>query len=92
VVSGIELFVGLWRLANPVWLINDNGEQHGLGKYQNRKDFAIRMQQFFDHYLQGAPAPVWMSGGIPAVRKGRTLGLDLVDAPTPPTTGGQPQQ
>ena len=87
--QGIELFVGLRRLAKPVWLINYNGESHGLGKYQNRKDFAIRMQQFFDHYLQDAPPPVWMTEGIPAVQKGRTLGLDLVDEPTPSTTGGQ---
>lgn len=26
-----------------------NGEAHGLGKPQNRKDWAIRMQHFFDH-------------------------------------------
>jgi len=89
--QGIELFVGLRRLAKPVWLVNYNGEQHGLSKYQNRKDFAIRMQQFFDHYLQDAPAPVWMSDGIPAVDKGKTLGLDLVEQPTRPTTGGQLQ-
>ena len=89
--QGIELFVGLRRLAKPVWLINYNGEQHGLGKYQNRKDFAIRMQQFFDHYLQDAPAPVWMTDGIPALEKGRTLGLELVDEPMPPTTSGQLQ-
>ena len=49
------------------------------------------MQQFFDHYLQDAPAPVWMSDGIPAVDKGKTLGLDLVEQPTRPTTGGQLQ-
>ena len=89
--QGIELFVGLRRLAKPVWLVNYNGEQHGLSKYQNRKDFAIRMQQFFDHYLQDAPAPVWMSDGIPAVDKGKTLGLDLVEQPTRPTTGGRLQ-
>ena len=23
------------------------------------------MQQFFDHYLKGAPAPAWMEKGIP---------------------------
>ena len=62
-----------------------------MSKYQNRKDFAIRMQQFFDHYLQDAPAPVWMSDGIPAVDKGKTLGLDFVEQPTWPTTGGQLQ-
>jgi hypothetical protein len=36
------------------------------------------MQQFFDHYLQGAPPPVWMIEGVPATEKGRKLGLELV--------------
>ncbi len=74
--QGIEFFVALRRLGKPVWLLNYNGEGHGLGKYQNRRDFAIRMQQFFDHYLKGEPAPVWMEEGVPATDKGRTLGLD----------------
>ena len=84
--QGIEFFVALRRLHKPVWLLNYNGEPHGLRKYQNRKDFAIRMQQFFDHYLNGAPAPVWMVDGIPAVAKGRDDGLALVG--TPSTSGG----
>ena len=47
------------------------------------QDFQIRMKQFFDHYLKDAPAPVWMVEGVPAVMKGKTLGLELVDG-----TGG----
>ncbi len=35
------------------------------------------MQQFFDHYLMDAPAPVWMEEGVPAILKGETLGLEL---------------
>jgi hypothetical protein len=35
------------------------------------------MQQFFDHYLKGAPAPVWMTDGVPAVLKGKTMGLEI---------------
>jgi hypothetical protein len=69
-----------------VWLLNYNGEPHGLRKYQNRKDFAIRMQQFFDHYLKGAPAPVWMVDGVPAVMKGKDLGLEIITEAT--TSGG----
>lgn len=79
--QGIELFVALRRLDKPVWLLNYNGEPHGLRREANRKDWAIRMQQFFDHYLLDAPAPVWMEKGVPAVAKGRSLGLDLVGAP-----------
>jgi dipeptidyl aminopeptidase/acylaminoacyl peptidase len=77
--QGIEFFVALRRLSKPVWMLNYNGEAHGLRKYQNRKDWAVRMQQFFDHYLQDAPPPVWLAEGVPAVEKGRTLGLDLLE-------------
>ena len=87
--QGIEFFVALRRLGKPVWLLNYNGEPHGLTKYQNRKDFAVRMQQFFDHYLMGAPEPVWMAEGVPAVLKGKTLGLDLIE---PASTRAEPPQ
>ncbi len=74
--QGIELFVAGRRLGKPTWMLNYNGEDHGIAKYQNKRDFAIRMQQFFDHYLMDAPMPVWMKSGVPAVDKGRTLGLE----------------
>jgi len=77
--QGIEFFVALRRLGKPVWMLNYNGEPHGLRKYQNQKDWAVRMQQFFDHYLLGAPAPAWLEEGVPAVEKGRTLGLELIN-------------
>ena len=77
--QGIEFFVALRRLGKPVWMLNYNGEGHGLSKYANRRDFAIRMQQYFDHYLMDAPAPVWMEEGIPAIRKGESLGLEPAD-------------
>jgi dipeptidyl aminopeptidase/acylaminoacyl peptidase len=74
--QGIEMFMALRRLDKPTWLINYNGEDHNLVKRQNRVDWAIRMQQFFDHYLKDAPAPRWMTEGVPAVEKGRNLGLE----------------
>ncbi len=77
--QGIEFFVALRRLGKPVWMLNYNGAGHGLSKFEDRKDLTIRMQQFFDHYLKGGPAPVWMEHGVPAVMKGKTLGLELVD-------------
>ena len=75
--QGIELFVALRRLGQPVWMLNYNGEAHGLREEHNRRDWATRMQQFFDHYLMGEPAPVWMEEGVPAILKGETLGLEL---------------
>jgi dipeptidyl aminopeptidase/acylaminoacyl peptidase len=75
--QGIELFVGLRRLGKPAWLINYNGEPHWPLPYWKRVDWTTRMQQFFDHYLLDAPAPVWLEKGVPAVDKGRTWGLEL---------------
>ena len=59
-------------------MLNYNGAGHGLSDLDDRRDWQIRMQQFFDHYLMDAPAPVWMERGVPAVDKGKTMGLELV--------------
>lgn len=74
--QGIEYFTALRRLGKPVWMINYNDELHGINERKNRKDWTIRMAQFFDHYLKGAPAPVWMKEGVPATLKGISWGLD----------------
>ncbi|MCE2935432.1 MAG: alpha/beta hydrolase family protein [Cyclobacteriaceae bacterium] len=72
--QGIEYYMALRRLNKPVWMLNYNGQGHGLTQRQDRTDFAIRMMQFFDYYLKGAPMPPWMKGGISAVEKGTTKG------------------
>lgn len=69
--QGIELFVGMRRLGKEVYLINYNGDVHNPASRANQKDMAMRMQQFFDNKLKGAPAPDWMVKGIPATDKGR---------------------
>ncbi len=76
--QGIELFVSLRRLGKPSWFLNYNDEPHWPLKYQNRKDFNIRLSQFFDHYLKGAAKPVWMDRGVPAIEKGIHQGLELM--------------
>ena len=81
--QGIEMFVAMRRLSKPVWMLNYNGEGHGLRKKENRLDFAKRMQQFFDHYLMDAPATRWIADGVPAVDKGRDLGLGPVKVEVP---------
>ena len=75
--QGIEMFVAMRRLQRPVWMLNYNGQGHGLSREADRKDWAIRMQQFFDHYLMDAPAPIWMEEGVPAILKGKELGLGV---------------
>jgi len=75
--QGIELFMTLRRLDKPVWMLQYNGEDHNLVNRRNSKDLSIRLQQFFDHYLKGDPAPIWMTKGVPALEKGKTWGYDL---------------
>ena len=71
--QGIEFFSALRRLQRPVWMLTYNTEAHNLVQRKNRKDLSIRMLQFFDHYLMGAPAPLWMTAGLPATLKGKVL-------------------
>lgn len=72
--QGIEFYLALRRLDKTAWLLNYRGEPHWPVKWQNRKDFNIRMSQFFDYYLKGAPMPAWMEKGIPAVERGINRG------------------
>lgn len=74
--QGIEFFAGLRRLGKPSWMLNYNDEPHWPVKLQNRIDFQTRMQQFFDHYLMGAPKPRWMERGVPPIEKGILQGLE----------------
>jgi len=76
--QGIELFTGLKRLDKTAWLLNYNDDDHNLMRNANRIDLSIRMRQFFDHYLLDAPAPKWLTDGIPATVKGKELryGID----------------
>lgn len=73
--QGIEYFTALKRLGKPVWMLQYNDEVHNLAERRNRKDLSIRLAQFFDHYLKGAPMPVWMKSGVPATLKGIDWGL-----------------
>ena len=40
------------------------GEDHGLRKKENQIDYHRRINQWFDHWLKGAPAPKWMTDGM----------------------------
>jgi len=77
--QGIELFTAMRRLSKKVWMLNYNGEAHNLRERKNQKDISIRQQQFFDWLLKGERPARWLTEGVPAVNKGKDLGLDLVD-------------
>ncbi|THU40027.1 S9 family peptidase [Niastella caeni] len=75
--QSIEYFTALRRLGKKVWMLQYNGEDHNLVERRNRKDLSIRLSQFFDHYLKGAPAPRWMAEGLPATSKGVDWGTEV---------------
>jgi dipeptidyl aminopeptidase/acylaminoacyl peptidase len=64
--QGIEFIMALRRLNKEAYMFNYNGEAHGLRKRVNQEDWTIRMAEFFNHYLKGAPMPDWMTNGIQA--------------------------
>ena len=74
--QGIEFFSDLRRLDKPAWLLQYNKEAHNLVQRRNCKDLSIRLQQFFDHYLKGAPMPAWMKTGVPYESKGEYGGFE----------------
>jgi dienelactone hydrolase len=88
--QGITWFNDLRNAGKQVILLTYVGENHGLAKPVNQRDYAMRMQQFFDHYLKGAPAPDWMVNGIPHLKMEATLKAERarVDGETPKATAG----
>jgi len=62
--QGIEYYNTLRRLKKPVVMLQYVGENHGLQKPANQKDYTVRMKEFFDHHLMGKPAPDWYTKGV----------------------------
>lgn len=62
--QGIEYYNALRRLKKPVIMIQYKGENHGLSKLENRKDYSIRMMEFFDYHLKGEKPADWITSGI----------------------------
>jgi len=64
--QGMEWYLALRRLGKASWMLQYVGEGHGLHKESNRLDYTLKIEQYFDHYLKGKEAPVWLSNGLPA--------------------------
>ncbi|HEY4876775.1 MAG TPA: prolyl oligopeptidase family serine peptidase, partial [Puia sp.] len=69
--QGFEMYFSMRRAGKKVWLIEYANSGHGLFD-DDAKDFTLRMKQFFDFYLNGAPSPKWMTEG-----NGNSLDLDI---------------
>ncbi len=66
--QGITYYNTLRELGKDVVLLEYVGENHGLARPINQKDYAVRMLEWFDHFLQGKPAPEWLQEGVPRLQ------------------------
>nr|MBA2301704.1 S9 family peptidase [Acidobacteriota bacterium] len=62
--QGVEYYNTLRRMGKPVIMLEYVGENHGLARRPNQRDYTVRMKEYFDHYLKGEPAPEWMLKGV----------------------------
>lgn len=67
--QGLEFYIAARRAGKEVILLSYPDEPHHLEKKENQIDFQRRMKEYFDHYLKGAPAPKWMTDGVPFLEK-----------------------
>jgi hypothetical protein len=73
-------------------MLQYEGENHGLAKAENLRDYSVRMREFFDHHLQGAPAPDWLENGVKRLDLERHLeerARAIAPAPAPPAGAGK---
>lgn len=63
--QGIELYLAMRRLGKDCVFLEYRGEPHHLKQYPNKVDYTIKFKEYLDHYLKGAPAPEWLSQGVP---------------------------
>ncbi len=69
--QGIEFFTALRRLGKEAYLFNFVGEKHGLRERPNQKYWTVHLDEFFDHFLKGAPRPEWMEKGVSYLERGK---------------------
>ena len=68
--QGIEFFTALRRLGKEAYLFVFNGEYHNLRGREQQKYWTVHLDEYFDHFLKGAPQPAWMSQGVDYLHRG----------------------
>ncbi|HMS01782.1 MAG TPA: prolyl oligopeptidase family serine peptidase, partial [Gemmatimonadaceae bacterium] len=69
--QGITFYNTLRQLDKDVILLEYQGENHGLSQLKNRRDYTIRLMEWWDTHLKGQPAPEWIDKGIPRLEMER---------------------
>ncbi|CAN5409050.1 prolyl oligopeptidase family serine peptidase [soil metagenome] len=87
--QGITYYNHLRNLGKDVVLLEYVGENHGLARPANQKDYALRMTEWFDTFLRDQPAPDWLKDGVPRLKmeehlKARRPLVDSKAVPKPP--------
>jgi dipeptidyl aminopeptidase/acylaminoacyl peptidase len=59
--QGVEFFTALRRAGKEAYMFTFIGEGHGLMKQPNKDYWTVHLDEFFDHFLLGAPRPDWMN-------------------------------
>jgi dipeptidyl aminopeptidase/acylaminoacyl peptidase len=60
--QGIEFITAMRRLGKEAYMFAFDGEEHGLRDREHQKYWTVHLDEWFDHYLKGAPRPSWMNG------------------------------
>jgi dipeptidyl aminopeptidase/acylaminoacyl peptidase len=69
--QGIEFFTALRRLGKEAYLFSFDGEDHNLVGREQQKYWTVHLDEFFDHFLRGKPAPDWMTQGVDFLHRGQ---------------------
>jgi dipeptidyl aminopeptidase/acylaminoacyl peptidase len=66
--QGVTYYNHLRDLGKDVILLEYAGENHGLARPANMKDYNLRMTEWFDTFLRDQPAPDWLKNGVPRLQ------------------------
>ena len=62
--QSIGLYLAMRRNGKEAVFLQYRDEPHHPQTYPNKLDWAMKMKEWLDYYLKGAPAPEWISKGI----------------------------
>jgi len=73
----LQFYTSLRRQDKKVWWLKYDKGSHNLYDLNEQKDYTVRYTQYFDHYLKKAPAPRWMTQGVPYAVRGVETRFEL---------------
>ncbi|HYV97887.1 MAG TPA: prolyl oligopeptidase family serine peptidase, partial [Gemmatimonadaceae bacterium] len=66
--QGVTYFNTLRQLGKQVIFLEYQGENHGLQRPVNQRDYATRMGEWFDSQLKGQKPSDWIVNGVPRLK------------------------